>query len=85
MARKRELIEPHDGDRRYVRRDAQGPPRLAVRVDRLKNRQITSHLAVRRLVSEAIEVPAASNVPPERVGQAGQRAPRRLAKARHMT
>src|SRR5438552_16760803 len=37
-------------------------PRLAVRVDRLKNRQITSHLAVRRLINDAIEVPAASNV-----------------------
>jgi len=24
MARERELIEPHEGDRRYVRRDAQG-------------------------------------------------------------
>jgi len=24
MARKRELIEPHDGDKRYVRRDEQG-------------------------------------------------------------
>ena len=24
MARERELIEPHEGDKRYVRRDAQG-------------------------------------------------------------
>ncbi len=24
MARKRELIEPHEGDKRYVRRDDQG-------------------------------------------------------------
>lgn len=24
MSRKRELIEPHDGDKRYVRRDAGG-------------------------------------------------------------
>ena len=24
MPRKRELIEPHDGDKRYVRRDAEG-------------------------------------------------------------
>jgi hypothetical protein len=24
MARKRELIEPHDGDKRYIRRDEQG-------------------------------------------------------------
>jgi hypothetical protein len=24
MARKRELIEPHDGDKRYARRDDQG-------------------------------------------------------------
>ena len=24
MARKRELIEPHKGDKRYVRRDAEG-------------------------------------------------------------
>ena len=24
MPRKRELIEPHDGDKRYVRRDEQG-------------------------------------------------------------
>jgi hypothetical protein len=24
MARKRELIEPHDGDKRYVRRDDEG-------------------------------------------------------------
>lgn len=24
MARKRELIEPHDGDKRYIRRDEEG-------------------------------------------------------------
>ncbi len=24
MARKRELIEPHEGDKRYIRRDARG-------------------------------------------------------------
>jgi hypothetical protein len=24
MARKRELIEPHEGDKRYIRRDAAG-------------------------------------------------------------
>ena len=31
MAQKRELIEPHDGDKRYIRRDEKG--RIAESVD----------------------------------------------------
>ncbi len=34
MANKRELIQPHEGDRRYVRRDAQGRFKSEVNVGR---------------------------------------------------
>ena len=34
MAKKRELIEPHEGDKRYVRRDAQGRFKSEVNVGR---------------------------------------------------
>lgn len=41
MARKRELIEPHDGDKRYIRRDDQGRFTTdQVRVDRSLRRDV---------------------------------------------
>jgi len=43
MASKRELIEPHDGDKRYVRRDANGQFKEEVDVGRSLARDRRQH------------------------------------------
>jgi hypothetical protein len=43
MAAKRELIEPHPGDKRYVRRDEQGRIEESVAVDRSLAQDVRQH------------------------------------------
>ncbi len=51
MARKREIIEPHPGDKRYVRRDEQG-------------RFTTDQVDVGRSLGKDVRQPAKRTVPP---------------------
>lgn len=60
MARKRDLIEPHPGDKRYVRRDDKG-------------RFTSDQVSVRRSLAKDVKQPAKKTVPPGQGDKGDQR------------
>lgn len=63
MPRKRELIEPNPGDKRYIRRDDQG-------------RFTEDQVDVRRSISDDVRKPAKRTVPPGRGDRGDQKRPK---------